>query len=100
MRCRENRENIGWQCSVFFVAILCTFLLQNTLVFNNGDFDFKYSTNVATLFNAFLIETYGEDTYFEFVLFESDTISKKEAFLATYGDIKEIEKQWKAWINK
>lgn len=70
------------------------------LVLNNGDFDFKYSTNVATLFNAFLIEIYGEDTYFEFVLFESDTISKKEAFLATYGDIKEIEKKWKAWINK
>src|SRR5690606_28076069 len=30
MHCRENRKNIGWQHSVFFVAILCTFLLQNT----------------------------------------------------------------------
>lgn len=35
MHCRENRENIGWQHSVFFVAILCTFLLQNTGIFKN-----------------------------------------------------------------
>lgn len=32
MRCRENSKNIGWQHSVFFIAILCTFILQNTLV--------------------------------------------------------------------
>ncbi|WP_346234899.1 amidoligase family protein [Lysinibacillus telephonicus] len=30
MRCRENSKNIGWQHSVFFIAILCIFILQNT----------------------------------------------------------------------
>mgnify|MGYP007130846796 CR=1 FL=1 len=32
-RCRENSKNIGWQHSVFFIAILCIFILQNTMVF-------------------------------------------------------------------
>ncbi|WP_346235830.1 hypothetical protein MKY04_10410 [Lysinibacillus telephonicus] len=32
MRCRENSKNIGWQHSVFFIAILCIFILQNTEV--------------------------------------------------------------------
>ncbi|WP_421663935.1 hypothetical protein [Lysinibacillus telephonicus] len=31
MRCRENSKNIGWQHSVFFIAILCIFILQNTI---------------------------------------------------------------------
>lgn len=47
MHCRESRENIGWQHSVFFVAILCTFLLQNT-VFNELERELK-KFNLSTV---------------------------------------------------